>query len=197
MISPLELHAALTCYTANGFVTVQVKSYADDGDLGYSVAHHPYGFRGRPLPADQDNADNGGQVLFGFEGDRGHALLLLEDWRLLSKLPDEGDGGSMQYATTADGKLATFVLSGTDGSAKLRVDDQGGPIRLEHGATGPSVEVNETTVDVGGTTGSPVLDGFVIFDPGGALTAWVQAVSAATNVPAPPLFVSTKVRIMK
>lgn len=189
MIGPWEIHAAITTYVAGGFLTVQCKSYGDDGNMGFFVAHHPYGFRGTPLDGDQ-NGESGAQSLIGFEGDRGHAWVL-EDGRLLPKLPSEGTGGSLQYATTSDGKISYCMLNGSDGSATVHVDDDGGPIRLEHGNTGPSLEVNEDTVDVGG-----VPDGGAVLDDGSFL-AWVQAISAATNVAPPAAFTSTKVRIKR
>lgn len=187
MIDDFEPSVAITTKLQSGFLTVQGQSLSPGGELGFLAAHTPYGFRSQPRDAGGEDGP-GATLLIGYEGSRGHAWVL-EDGRYLHLLPDEGKGGSIQYAITDAGKASWVKLAASDGAVTTHVDDASGPIRLEHGDNGPSIEINPTHVDLGGANGFSVL-----IDVGGALTSWIAQVSAFCGIPAPPVISSTIVR---
>lgn len=187
MIDNLELTKAITSRSASGFIVVQCQSLGTDGNQGYFTLHHFAGFRAQPR--DLDGEEAGHDLLIGDEGTRGHAWLL-EDTRVLPLLPDEGKGGSLQYAVTSSAKVSYVMAKGSDGSIVLHVHEDAESIRIEHGDDGPSIEVNKDRVELGGQGAG----GDAVYDDG-SFTAWVQAVSAACSVSAPSGFRSSKVKV--
>ena len=189
MISPLEILRITASVLKNGFLIVQPESLTAGGDLGYVPQRSLFGFRSQLRDPDGSNAVEG---LIAWEGDRGHALVL-DDARFNHTLPDEGKGGSLQYAVfgaVSAPALSYVVCRGNDGSITTKTGKGAGPIRWEREAAGsPVMEMNDAFVELGATGGD-----FVIIDKGGAMTSWIQAVSAATGVPAPPFITATLVK---
>jgi hypothetical protein len=217
MIDNWQVSQVVTTVLEAGFVTVQCQGLGEGASLGYFVLHHPSGFRSQPH--DMSDDEQGCSALYGYEGGRGHAWLC-GDNRATSLLPDEGKGGSLQYAVVKgqDGTLAKCAylkLDGGDGSALLRVPDGAAKLRLDYGTggDGPSVELTSSLVKLTGPQGAnPVTVGSagvdlggeggagVVADVGGALMAWIAGVNTAITglggaaPPAPAGIVSTKVR---
>lgn len=204
-----EIDRAIVTKLESGFVTVQCEGIGANPQLDFFVVHHPHGFRSQPVDGGADGTGCG--VLYAYEGGRGHAWLLA-DGRYVADLPDEGRGGSLQYAVVVPpgggaAKIAYLRLLGTDGSAEIRVPDTADHVRLEHGESGPHLElkadaaalrgpqgllellVSAGAIDLGGAGGGPVARAMPAF------LAWLAAVGAATGVGAPPGDIaSTKVR---
>ncbi len=165
MLDPFELTKVTAVYARSGFCTVQVESLSG-GNLDFMPLHHPLGFKARPR--DPDTNENGCGVLIAYEGERLHAWAH-EDARFLSLLPDEGAGGSLQYAIRKDGsafRASTLRLigdgadKGAPGSLEIKVpyasgakshlieiDLDKGEIRVTHG-DGPAILMTASSVKI-------------------------------------------------
>lgn len=124
-----------TEYTKDGFINVQVDADGsgatakDEPTVPPFEVHHPYGLISRPRdPALDANGKNpvGCTVLYGWEGDRGHAWFM-SDPRVAAKLPNTIEqGGLMLFAHRDDGLLSIQRLRGTDGAFILHVPSKNG-----------------------------------------------------------------------
>lgn len=187
MINGFEIATVQVSQDKSGFLGVQVDGLGTGAALATFPLHHAYGFRSRPR--DPDANGDGCQALVAWEGGRGHCWLL-EDPRLASALPASSAGGSTLFAVTATGTVAYLDISGSDGSAKLHVPSGASSIRLEYGDSGPSIEVNSTIVELGGSGGPAV-----VVD-NGVLASYFGLLAAATGVPAPTGYTATKVHAL-
>ena len=90
---------------------------------------HPYGLISRPRDPDVDaNGKNpvGCTVLYGWEGDRGHAWFM-SDPRVARRLPlNVEPGGTMLFSHRDDGQLSILRLRGTDGGFSVFVPGKNG-----------------------------------------------------------------------
>lgn len=184
MIEGWQIATAQLSELANGFIGVQVDGLGDGAALSTFGAHHSFGFRSRPRDPSANGA--GCDVLYAYEGTQGHAWIL-GDARYAAAIPDEGAGGSVQYAVTASGKTSYMLMRGDTGAVTVRVEDAAGPIRLEHGATGTSVEVGQDDVILGGTPNAPVVVDVPSPLPGVifGLSEWIAAVCTILSLPFP------------
>lgn len=187
MIDPWDVLRVTASVARGGLVIVQLESLVEGGDLGYVPMRSPFGFRGQLR--DPDGSANAGEALVGWEGDRGHALVL-DDARYNRLLPDEGKGGSVQYGVYAEDALSYVLCNGATGAITVRTGKDAGPVRIEREAAGaPLLELNDQLLELGATGGD-----FVLIDKGGALSAWMQAVGAALGIAAPPVVTATLVK---
>ncbi len=187
MIEPWDMLHVTASVSKSGLVVVQLQSLVEGGDLGYVPMRSFYGFRAQPR--DPDGNANAVEALVGWEGDRGHAWIL-DDARYNRLVPDEGKGGSVQYGIYAEDAVSYILCNGATGAITVRTGKDAGPVRFERDATGsPILEMNDQFVELGATGGD-----FVLIDKGGALSAWIQAVSAVTGVAAPPVVAATLVK---
>ena len=208
-IEAWEVAQIITTKLESGFVGVQCVGVGEGAQLGFFIVHHPHGFRSQPLDGADDGTGCG--ALYGYEGGRGHAWLLA-DGRYLAALPDEGKGGSIQYAVTVppgggEAKVTYLKMMGGEGSAELRVPSTADHVQIQHGDEGPMLEfkalqaalrgpngvlqvlVKQALVELGGEGGDFVLRATPAF------LAWLAAVGTQTGAGAPPAdAVSTKVR---
>lgn len=111
-----EMCTVATTVYANGFIGVQPVPLGDGGSMQPIEAHSLPGFISRPRDPDAVNGvpTSAANVLVGWEGSRGHAIML-GDPRVMPKLPQVKKGGSIQYAERDDGKVVFFALDGGDG----------------------------------------------------------------------------------
>jgi len=116
--------ATYTLRTEDGFYEVQLDLYgAEETGAPAMEAYHPCGFIGRPRDPDVDPDGTptlGATVLYGFEGNQGHALHL-NDPRVAPLLPEVKKGGAMVYAHRADGKVSFELFDGDDGTWQVYV----------------------------------------------------------------------------
>lgn len=102
-----------------GFLGVQIDGMGEGATMPIVELHHPYGFLSRPRAPEAEG--DGCDLLFAYEGSKGHALLALADGRHTPLLPGVKEGGSIQYGINA-GKKPTFALiDGDDGSYQVYV----------------------------------------------------------------------------
>lgn len=102
-----------------GFIGVQIDGMGEGATMPIVELHHPYGFLSRPRAPEAEG--DGCDLLFAYEGSKGHALLALADGRHTPLLPGVKEGGSIQYGINA-GKKPTFALiDGDDGSYQVYV----------------------------------------------------------------------------
>lgn len=92
-----------TGYDGDGFPELQAGVYGGELGSAQPLEHHSlFGFFSRPLDPE---GDVGCQVLYAWEGNRGHALPL-GDSRVMVKVPTLPKGSSVQYA--ADGGFGSL-----------------------------------------------------------------------------------------
>jgi hypothetical protein len=141
MKTPLQFDLGMASYTArdaDGFYRLQVRLFGDAGSQPFE-AYHPAGFLGRPRDPDvgPDGAPKlGPTVLYGYEGNQGHALPL-NDPRVMPLLPEVKLGGSIQYAHLADGSVSYALFDGDTGAWTLKVG-------------GTTVKVETSGTEIGG-----------------------------------------------
>jgi hypothetical protein len=128
---------AYTVRDPDGFYRVQISEFGSGGSQPVET-YHPAGFLGRPRDPDVDPegaARLGPTVLYGYEGNQRHALVL-SDPRVAGRLPEVKRGGSMQYADTGT-DVAYALFDGDDGSWTLKVG-------------GNTVVVDDASIELGG-----------------------------------------------
>lgn len=185
--------AVLSEYNADGFLGIGIDAYGEDAaGLQPAEAHHPFGFLGRPLDPDVDGAGQPtlGASLYRFDEENGTTVLVCGDPRVTAKLPQVAKGGSIQYGTTAALDVAYAHFDGADGSWVVHVPAGAAKARIEFDG-GPSIEVTNTAIELGGPGALPA----AVASP--AFLAWLGVVGAASGAGAPPGDVAaTKVKVL-
>lgn len=193
----------------NGYFGVQPDRHGGQDAGGPAVEMmSPFGLFGRPQDPDLDQDGNlkaGANALVMEHGGEEFVMPCV-DLRWGKLLPDPGKGGSGLYAATKIGghlDVTTIVLSGDDGSIKLKVPFSNGSksnqfevtdtsIKATH-ADGPSLELSSTGVDAGGPGGAAVMLA------NAAMASYFTALNTALTalghpVPPPVSYAATKVR---
>jgi hypothetical protein len=114
-----ELSCSMFTSYDNGFVTAQPDAEGDGATVPAFEVRHSYGTISRPRDPDVDATGAnplGCTIMYGWEGDRGHAWFL-DDPRVAALLPLKVEpGGYMNYSHRDDGQLSILRLRGTDGT---------------------------------------------------------------------------------
>jgi hypothetical protein len=152
MLTDLQIATAQLSELANGFLGVQIDGHGDEPAVTTFQLHHTFGFVSRPR--DPDVRGNGCSVLYGYEGDLGHAWLCA-DPRYTPKLPATKAGGSTQYCVTLTGAVSYAAFDGDDGSYLLKIPegrvDVSGVLKVGAGTTqavalGPAFDLTVTAL---------------------------------------------------
>jgi hypothetical protein len=128
--------AAYIVLDADGFYNVQVSLFGS-GSTGSQPmeAYHPTGFLSVPRDPDVDPEGKprlGANVLYAWEGNQAHAILL-NDPRVMGLLPAVKKGGAAWYAHLPNNKVAFSLFDGDDGTFQIYVP---------HGTTGTTIAID-------------------------------------------------------
>jgi hypothetical protein len=140
----LQIELSTSAYTeySSGFQTVQPDPLGDGGTMQSMPAYYPCGFSGRPRDPDTMNGEptNAGNCLVMWEGQRGHAMPLGPDPRVVPKLPPLNKGGAQIYADRDDGKVTFVNLDGKTGGVTFYVPCASKAIALSIDTTNAGAE---------------------------------------------------------
>lgn len=123
-IKGFTIARCLLTTSRSGFLGLQVDGMGDGATMPVVELHHPYGFLSRPKAptADGDGCD----VLYAWEGTKGHALLALADGAHTPLLPPVKEGGSIQYGISDALKPTFTLIDGETGSYQVYAPTKGG-----------------------------------------------------------------------
>jgi hypothetical protein len=123
-IKGFTIARCLLTTSRSGFLGLQIDGMGDGATMPVVELHHPYGFLARPKAptAEGDGCD----VLYAWEGTKGHALLALADGRHTPLLPPVKEGGSIQYGINDALKPTFALIDGETGTYQVYVPTKGG-----------------------------------------------------------------------
>lgn len=123
-IKGFTIARCLLTTSRSGFLGLQVDGMGEGATMPVVELHHPYGFLSRPKAptAEGDGCD----VLYAWEGTKGHALLALADGRHTPLLPPVKEGGSIQYGFNDDLKPTFALIDGETGTYQVYAPTKGG-----------------------------------------------------------------------
>lgn len=119
----LTIARCLLTTSRQGFLGLQIDGMGDGATMPVVELHHPYGFLARPKAPKGDG--DGCDVLYAWEGTKGHAILALADGRHTPLLPPVKEGGSIQYGINDDGKPTFALIDGANGNYQVYVPTKG------------------------------------------------------------------------